>query len=221
MSLPKPSPVIISFLTLRKTIGFLGMLLPAMLLLVSLLFSDCRSIQYSISQYYYTIAGDVLVGVLSAVAIFLVSYKGYETIDNVASTVAGLCALGVAFFACAQNPDSLCSVRSLPDVSWRVAIHYASAACFFIVLSLMSLFLFTKSKGHKTPQKIKRNRIYRTCGIIILVAIALIAIYSAIPFLKAKFACYNPVFWLEWIALIAFGISWLVKGKFMMSDKEE
>ncbi len=219
MNHPNTSPYIISLLTLRKVIGILGILLPAMLLLVSLLFSDCSSVQHSISHYYYTISGDILVGILCAVAIFLMSYKGYETIDNVASTVAGVCALGVAFFACAQNPDPVCSVRSLPDAAWREIIHYISAAFFFLVLALMSLFLFTKSKGHKTPQKIKRNRIYRTCGIIILVAMFLIGLYSIVPIIKLKFIAYNPVFWLEWLALAAFGTSWLVKGKFILSDK--
>lgn len=30
---------------------------------------------------------------------------------------------------------------------------------------------------------------------------------------------YKPVFWLEWGALTAFGISWLVKGGLFLKDK--
>jgi hypothetical protein len=29
---------------------------------------------------------------------------------------------------------------------------------------------------------------------------------------------HHPVLWLEWIALFAFGISWLVKGEFALRD---
>ena len=32
---------------------------------------------------------------------------------------------------------------------------------------------------------------------------------------------YTPVFWLESIALFAFGISWLTKGELIWTDKKE
>jgi hypothetical protein len=53
-----------------------------------------------------------------------------------------------------------------------------------------------------------------------LICIVLIAVYWTI--LEKKCTClvnFNPVFWLESIALWAFGISWIVKGEVILKDK--
>jgi len=215
----KPSPFIISFLTLRKTIGFLGIFLPAILLVGTIFIGRCTQIQDSISHYYYTIMGDVFVGILCMVAIFLVSYRGYNKIDNVASNLAGIFALIVAFFATSNSNDIECSVRILSTTGWRELTHYIAAAMFFITLAFMSYFLFTKSRGPKTKEKILRNKVYRSCGIIIITSILVILLFRNINWLNIHLAIYKPVFWLEWIALAAFGTSWLVKGKFILDDE--
>jgi len=216
-----PNPLIISFLAIRRAIGFLGILLPAVLLLGTLTIGRCTHVQESVSHYYYTIMGDVLVGILCAVSLFLLCYKGYDLNDRVSSLLAGVFALGIAFFAASQNTDAQCSLFDLEPNRVRIAIHFISATLFFITLSYISLFLFTKSSGLKTERKKTRNRLYRTCGVIMIAAIGLIALIKFIPSLDSFLAPYKPVFWLEWIALAAFGTSWLVKGKFMLTDKEE
>jgi hypothetical protein len=48
----------------------------------------------------------------------------------------------------------------------------------------------------------------------------LIFLYSVIPSLHDKFKSYKPIFWLEFLALEAFGISWLTKGEALLSDKK-
>lgn len=214
----KPSTFVISFLTLRKAIGILGVTLPAILLLGTFSLGKCTQIQDSISHYYYTIMGDVYVGTMSMVALFLISYKGYNKIDNITSSLAGVFALVTAFFATSNDKDPGCTIRVLTDNSFRIGVHYAAAALFFITLACISIFLFTKSTGFKTNEKIIRNKIYRTCGIIIFVSILLIFLYKRIDWLHIHFAEYKPVFWLEWIALAAFGTSWLIKGKFLFAD---
>lgn len=217
---PEPDPMVISYLKLRRAIGILGVTLPAFLLLGSVIFGKCTQVQDSISHYYFTIMGDLLVGILCAVAIFLLSYRGYEKIDNISSSLAGFFALCVALLATSHDPDAACTVRFLPDLSWRISIHYISAALFFITLSYISIFLFTKSKGVKTAKKLLRNKIYVTCGIVMLIAIVLIFALKVFPAFGDLLAKLKPVFWLEWIALIAFGTSWLVKGKFLFGDEE-
>jgi len=47
----------------------------------------------------------------------------------------------------------------------------------------------------------------------------MIFLIKIITSLKDHLEKYKPVFWLEWLALIAFGISWLVKGKAFATDK--
>jgi hypothetical protein len=87
------------------------------------------------------------------------------------------------------------------------------------LLACISLFLFTKSKGRKTKQKIIRNRIYRIAGIIILVSISLIAVYHFGDYGTTN-TNLKPIFWLETIALFAFGSSWLIKGEIILKDKD-
>jgi hypothetical protein len=163
--------------------------------------------------------GDVLVGTLCAFGIFLLTYKGYTKVDKIASNLAGLCAICVALFPTGENSDLQCSLFKLASSEFRTSIHYGSAAIFFIILAYISFFLFTKSSGHKTRQKIIRNRIYRVCAIVIVLSILLIFIYDNVPSITEKYSIYKPVFCLESVALFAFGFSWLIKGESLFQDK--
>ncbi|WP_435356575.1 hypothetical protein [Emticicia sp. SJ17W-69] len=224
------TPHLISYLYLRRAVGFLGFALPIILVLGSVLIGNCQEIQSSISSYYHTLMRDVFVGTLCAIALFLFSYKGYanDKRDNIAGTFASFFAIGVAFFPTAPDMplppcDSfLCNIPSVITNPFISKLHFVFATLFFLVLTYFSLVLFTETKNKKTQteQKKQRNRIYRICGYIMLVCIILIAIYFFV--LEKKYpdlAKYTPVFWLETIALWAFATSWLIKGELLLKDK--
>jgi hypothetical protein len=135
------------------------------------------------------------------------------------SFLAGVFVLCIALFPTSKNEDTSCVIRTLADLPWRINVHYISAALFYVTLAYMSLFLFTKSAGIKTKQKIARNRVYRVCGVMILVAILMILLEDFIPALKA--ATFHPTFCFEWVANLSYGISWLIKGEFLLKDKDE
>jgi hypothetical protein len=219
-STPPPDQYVLSYLTIRKLIGICGMLLPIALILGSTLGGGCLEIKDSISHYYYTSMGDVLVGLLSATAIFLVTYKGYDN-DNLYTNLAGAFALCIAYLPTSNIEGGVCAIFDLPENPIRENAHLASAALFFLVLAYISFFLFVKSKGEMTPWKKKRNLVYRACGIAMVLMIVLIAAYFWIfpESWQASLKPYKPVFWLEAIALWAFGISWLVKGETILKDK--
>lgn len=221
-TLSTKDPRLISYNTIRKTIGWLGILLPLAMISGNWLFGSCNIIQDSNSHYYYTVMGNLLTGILCAVAMFLIAYKGFEKIDHLATSFAGICALGIAMFptnkSTMESPG--CVVIDLSENGLRNAIHIGSAAMFFITLAVISWFLFTKSRGPKTKQKEKRNTLYRACGLTIVGAIALILLYWIFAEELRSFDKYKPVFWLEWVALIAFGLSWLVKGELILEDKK-
>ncbi|MDQ3846827.1 MAG: hypothetical protein M3342_22860 [Bacteroidota bacterium] len=219
------SPQLISPQTLRKAIGWLGVLLPAAMIIGNSLFRQCDLLQSSISHYYYTVTGHWLVGILCAVAMFLVSYKGYTREDNIATSIAGFSAVLIAFFPTniennvpVEIAMNRCVLFTLPENNIRNVIHYASAGLFFLTLAYISYFLFTKTDKEKTKEKIIRNRIFKTCAIIIVVSILLIALYGIFEEKLNGLKKYKPVFWLEWIALMAFGLSWLVKGEIVLKD---
>jgi len=220
--------IIISYLTLRKIIGILGIALPFILVIGSFVLSDCCNIRPSISHYYYTIMRNALVGILCVVAFFLFSYRGYEKIDHVFGVLAFVFALGIAFFPTSISDSEIitgCTQNCSNNEPWVSVVHFTSATLFFIVLSIFSLFLFTKTDNTKTKtkEKIKRNRLYKVCGVIMLASLALIAIWLKVldPDDYPQIAKYNPVFWLETIALTAFGTSWLTKGELIWKDKKE
>lgn len=220
---PPEDPRLISFNTLRKSVGWLGILLPAAMLIGNIAWGHCQQIQDSNSHYYYTTTGDLFVGILCAVALFMISYKGYpdDKSDNVLTTLAGICALGIAFFPTNNNSADSCAIIDLPISKARNITHYAFAACFFILLAIISFFKFTKSKGIKTHSKAMRNKVYRTCGVLIIVFIGMVGLYGVFGKQLTHFDKYKPIFWLEWLALIAFGFSWLVKGELIMDDTPE
>ncbi|MBI2272319.1 MAG: DUF998 domain-containing protein [Chitinophagaceae bacterium] len=218
-----PDPRLISFRSLVQAIGWLSVLLPAAMLVGNYLFGGCKAIQDSVSDYYYTVTGDLLVGILCAVALFLISYKGYpgDRLDSILSTLAGLLALGVAFFPTNETSADSCAIIHLPLNELRNNLHNVFSAALFLVLAAISLFQFTKSRGVTiTPRKKQRNHVYRICGVGMLVCIVLLALYTNIrdtmPWLKP----YKPVFWFESGALFAFGISWLVKGGLFLRDQK-
>ena len=198
--------MVISYLALRRAVGILGVAFP-FILVIGYLIAGGHGIRYSISSYYHTPVGDIFVGVLCAVALFLFSYTGYDKRDNITGDLAGIFALGVAFFPTA---DDLAGI-----------IHLISASLFFLLLAYYSIFLFTKGSDHPTPAKKKRNRLYRICGYVIVACILLALLYSILPTLQSSLSNLRPIFWLETVMLWAFGLSWLTKGKVLLGDALE
>lgn len=211
--------MIISFMTIRKAVGWLGIGLPVVLYLGTLLTGHCDILKASISDYFYTNMGSVFTGILCAVALFLFTYKGPAPIDGILSSLAGIFALGVAFFPCNISAGHFeCDIICRPPNGLRNLVHYCSAASFFIVLATMSIWLFRKSnKPNPGIRKKSRNAIYLVCGIVILAAMGLILAIKVFH-LGEKLYYLRPTYWLELIALWAFGISWLVKGELVLAD---
>lgn len=194
--------VIVSYLTLRKVVGALGMALPVVVALWGWALGS--PLLPSISDYYGLRTRDAFVGILFTVAWFMFTYHGPDRKDNIAGNWACLFALCVALV-----PDS--------GTKLEQTVHYASAAALFLVLAYFSLCLFTLSGAQQTDAKRRRNRVYKVCGVAMLVCSGLIAVYrlflTGTPLDHLK-----PVFWLEAAALWAFGISWAVKGEVILRD---
>ena len=89
------STLVHSYLFLRRAIGLIGLALPFVLVLGKQLVQG-GDVAGSLSSYYYTDLRDVLVGAMCAVGVFLLAYYGHDYVDNIASTVAGLGAIGLA-----------------------------------------------------------------------------------------------------------------------------
>jgi hypothetical protein len=236
---PKDEPQVLSYLAVRRFLGMLGLSLPLLLILYALLRG---AMQTSISGFYHTHMGDVLVGILCAIGTFLVAYQGYprkpgeRLSDRWVSTIAGIAAIGVALFpttapegACppgerfsVQSEDEalleyLCSVQGL--IEYPAWLHVTSAAVFFGCLAIFCLFLFPK--GHRHPDgridwTTAENRAYLVSGIALVASIVALVFYGLQAWREGSVSealdAYYWVFFWEAVGVIAFAISWLIKG---------
>jgi hypothetical protein len=196
-----------SYLALRNAVGWIGILLPFVLIIGMLLIFNGETIQKTISQYYYTGMRDVFVGALCAIALFMFFYKGYSKWDNWAGNLAGLFAIGIAWFPTSPTEPQ----------NFIGAIHFVCASIFFHIRAGFSILIFTKKGPNPTQQRLKRNIIYVICGLAIIVCMIAIVIYF--NFFHYPASGSHFVFWAETVALIAFGVSWLTKGGTLYPDK--
>lgn len=206
---PSEGSLALSYLGVRRAIGVIGVLLPFVLLIGAWLI-DRVGVQGSISDYYYTVMRNVFVGSMVANGVFFLSYR-YARVDTVVSSLIGISAIGVALFPTTPvNPTST-----------EIAIgtvHFICATIFFLALAGYSYFIFTRSDAsvQMTPRKRQRNALYRASGIIIVVCLVLIAVLNLLP--PGPIDDLQPVFWLETIASVSFGVSWLIKGETLLKD---
>jgi len=195
----------------RRLIGFLGLFLPVLLYVVAGLRPTEGLPNWvllpSVSAYYYTGAVGVFAGVLFALSLFLFSYPGYRDViaDRLVGWLGGCAALGVALFPTAA-PDGL-SEPSWWSPRLRV-VHYVSAGLLFFAFILFAIWLFRKSsvpdKRDRPPEKRWRDAVCLTCGLTMI---------GCVLWAASSLITQAPIFWPEAIAIVAFAISWLVKGE--------
>ena len=195
----------------RRLIGFLGFLLPVLLYVVAGIRPTDGLPRWrlltSVSDYYYTGAVGIFVGVLFALSLFLFTYRGYKGVvaDRLVGWLGGAAALGVALF-----PTS--APNGLSEPTWWTrqlsVVHYVSAVLLFVSFILFSMWLFRKSNISKRQdrplEKRWRDTVCLVCGLTMIVSV-LWAAGSSIA--------HAPVFIPEAVAIFAFAISWLAKGE--------
>ncbi len=220
MFMNREQRLIISYLMMRRFIGVLGIALPIIVVLGGFV-EDGFVIQGSISGYYYTNMRDFFVGLLCIVALFLISYQGYEKVDNMVGNLSGIFALGMVFFPTAMYSGKVVKVGMfLINDNISEYIHLTFGTLFFLALSYNSMFLFTKRQpGKLNREKKRRNFIYRLCGIVMILSILCLIIYK-IFMRETLISKMYPTLIFESIALIAFGVSWLIKGNTFFKDQK-
>ncbi|MCP1198828.1 hypothetical protein [Notoacmeibacter sp. MSK16QG-6] len=206
-------PRLMNYMRLRQLVGWLGLLLPVVLIGGGL-FID-MAFRPTLSSYYYSDLRDVFVGTLFAIGTFLITYR-YERADDIVTTIAGFAAYAVALF-----PTSADDCLDFWSAGLPAQIHVIAAAIFLGALGVMSLFLFTRSAGVKTPMKRRRNGVYVAAGLTIFVCLGVIADeFTTVERCPAEdLPDRFVILAAEAVAVIAFGLSWLVKGEFMLGDR--
>jgi 4-amino-4-deoxy-L-arabinose transferase-like glycosyltransferase len=207
-------PAVLTYLALRKAVGWVALLLPFALAIPWWIFGG-HQLETSISGYYYTGMRNLFVGSLCAIAMFMLCCRGYDLKDEIAGIFSSICALGVAFFP--TEPDA-----NATATQHEVGIaHYTFAVLLFSTLAYFCLVLFRMTARNRkmTLQKRQRNRVYVVCGWAIIASMVLIAVLKLmkVHYLAGSLA---PTFCFESTALLAFGVAWLVKGETFLKDTE-
>lgn len=223
------------FLAVRQGIGLLGLILPLALYIYGR--SGTGRMQPSISEFYYTAMGDVFMGCLVAIGVFLISYRGYRAKparfplgDRGTSIIAGLAALGVALLPAGVDPVvARCIVAAAPGPCAGTApdptlltglhfitgpLHFACAGVFFAALAYFCLVLFPMG-GQRRPEGgpalSVEHTTYYVCGTVLIASILAALAYLVLPF-KDQMRAVNYIFWVETAGVLAFSLAWLVKG---------
>jgi hypothetical protein len=192
----------------RQLIGYIGLVLPVLLILITI-WRDGMELWKgldSISAYYYTGAVTVFVGMLVALALFLFTYRGfankYHRYDRAVAVTAASAALGVALFP-TKVPEGFVALKWWAQ--WYDVVHQTSAVVLLLMFAVFALWLFrvTPDSQPVRPDRTWRDRVYLICGVAILACIAW-AGWQAMH--------HRSIFWPESFALVAFSISWLIKG---------
>lgn len=217
----------ITILRLRRFIGFIGLTLPLVLLAGVILFDV--PMQDSISEFFFTEMREVFVSAAAGVGMFLMAYQGYPRqgrellSDRWVSTIAGISAFTTSMVPTLCESEECYRPLSLLD-RWipatadhlQSAIHFGAAAVFFIALGTTSLRIFTRcARPQPMLHKQRRNLCYRGFGYTIFAMVALIgATKFGFPETAERWdQNWHFTFWAESVALWAFGLSWLMKGK--------
>ncbi|HEY6843084.1 MAG TPA: DUF998 domain-containing protein [Thermoanaerobaculia bacterium] len=212
----KNSDLVVSYLTLRQMIGWIGLLMPFVVRVGAMGFQQLAT-QGSISAYYYTGMRDVFVSTLVLVGALMTCNRTPKTFDNVLSIAAGSAAIGVGLFPidpefakqiadrCPCLADHRCVIHGI------LGYHYIFVIVFFALLTVMVTFRFPAFTPVDAEREMRlRNVIYRVCGVVMLLAFVAIGI---------AYARHSGFFWPESVAVFAFGVAWLVKGQTILKDK--
>lgn len=198
---------------LRQGTGLIALLLP----FVAVWLSGEPELT-SISASYWTDSGDIFVGSLVAVAFFLAAYNGTgncrKDSEFYISKFAGLFALLVAlvptnctFIDCSDIPNWVSTVT----FNNTQFVHNFSAIALFVCLFLL-ITLFARRAKYKGS--LTRSRFYSAISLCMVIGMPLVY------FLGNYIDWYEPIYGVEFVGLILFGIGWISAGTYKKRKDE-
>lgn len=201
-----PHPIF-DYRTLRLIMGLIALSLP---FLVTLIAGESLP---SVSAAYYSGARDLFVGLLFVVSAFFLAYNGHSMPQAVASKVAAVAAAGVAIF-----PTS----KTCEPSTWASAAHTVAAFLLFSILVFFCLGPFRAKTWGLSGKKSRRAILYVVCGLLMIGAM-LVGAYGLFAMGCDARAESRILYWVETVALTAFGVAWFVAGKWLriLADEDE
>jgi hypothetical protein len=197
-----------SFIAQRRGMAILAAAFPAVFLASSWLLGRTE-FQTSISAYYWTLdlERNVFVGILCAVGVFLLLYKGYTLLEDRVLDVAGICAVGVAFFPMDKAGDC---------ASAGFSLHGVFGVMFFACIFFICIFM-SKHSLEDIPDQRRREKFalaYKICSTVMIGSIVLAVLSRFLPKEYIQALCENSaIFWFEAVGVWAFSAFWYIKTR--------
>lgn len=156
----------------------------------------------------------ILPFLLGMMALYTFTYKGYDKWDTLCTRLMAIGFTIVAMQPCISEFNNILPQIGISGVKPAISnlIHSIGAIVGFGSMIAWVGLCFTKSNDKITPNKRKRNKIYKTSAIIALLGILLFV-------LGPIFKINNYVWLAEFIILVPIGFSILVKAGLMFKDE--
>jgi hypothetical protein len=199
--------MVATFLLLRRAIGWIGTLLPIVVIVGDAAFSS-GPLPNSLSDFYYTPMRNILVGSLCVLGVFLLLYDVSVRVDRWITNAAGVGVLGVAFLPGSPPVPHLTTSQ---EVIGNLHVFFAAIA-FLGLAATMWRFGKAVSDGPDAPPPSPCAALfYRVSAGVMLgfVILSGVAILLPLSVQNSTLAIFDT----EALAIFTFGISWLVKGK--------
>ena len=211
---------------IRRGIGLLAFSFPFVMVgTYSMMEAETLTLLNSLSAHYHTEVGLLFTGLLVAIAVGLISYRGYDKergecfSEDFWGTVAGFAALGTGIFP----PDALPGKTAEAPI--LVGIHFVSAVTMF-ALVIVFVYRFSKPWNSQAVGLKKWFPEKWTGKVWYIVAAAIMAILSVIAAGSAAAVSEGPppsvnigamaipiVILSQSITMILFGLAWWAKGR--------
>ena len=198
----------------QKILGILGIMLPTLSVgfgLIGFYFGKNEPGWYeSISATYYANSKMMMIGLLFAMSLYYWAYKGYDTLDDVVTKLCAAMAMLIVAFPCADGRATTEEIVGLFCLPLKVSgiVHTVSATILYVLFFVQTL-RFTKHGDVVTEQKKKRNKVYYTCMVLMVIGMTFILLTNVIGALKPL---HYFVLIGECFLQLAFGTAWLVKA---------
>ncbi len=190
------------FLKTRLIVGIIGILLPPTVVFGYMIIVGEPRFKPSLSDYYYTPMRNWFVGSLWAIGAGLLVYlRTKYRADSWISFVAGLLAIAVALLPTSDIHTPTTATSTL---------HLVCAGILFALLGLMC-FLFGRRDRTREDRTVQWRRVWgtvhKTCAFIVWGAVL-----GSVLLVKFGPPDSQAVLIGETVAVIAFAVSWFLKG---------
>jgi hypothetical protein len=217
-----------TYFSLRIGVAVLGILLPFLLWIGGKVYG--LSLRPSMSDYYWATpdtptppscdatsaekaarpAGSMrnwFVGVLFAVGSMLFVNKGSSDRENVALSIGGALAVGIAVFPM----QTFCAANG------KVSVHGACAVSFFLCIAYICVFCADETLKFILDEKKRQQyrNAYRTLAIVMVASPAVAVVFNALTLQQSS------IFYVELLGILSFGVFWLVKSREIALITEE